>query len=173
MSMLSVATDQQRADRLRDLQAVARDREASADADKRNEGFVQVYPKGWARLQALIRTNPSAARVYAFLAEHIDGAAGAVVVSQEVMAAELGIHERTVRRLTTSLEQAGALVRLKVGTGVYAYCLDPDEVWRSWDNAKDVAAFRTKTLVRKSDKANAQVRRKLKLMLGQPELPLD
>jgi DNA-binding transcriptional regulator YhcF (GntR family) len=172
MTTAVVATEAQRQARLRDFaEADRRQQEASDDA-KRNRGFVQVYDKGWKRLQALIHTAPSAARVYAFLAQHIDGDTGAVVVSQEVMALELDIHERTVRRLTQQLEKAGAIVRIRIGVGVYAYALDPDEVWRSWDSSKDVAAFRTKTLVRKNDRANAQVRRKLKLMMGEPELPL-
>jgi DNA-binding Lrp family transcriptional regulator len=111
--------------------------------------------------------------VYSFLAEHIDGVAGAVVVSQDVIAKELGVHERTIRRLTAQLEEDGALVRIKVGTGVYAYALDPGEVWRSWDDKKECAAFVTKTLVLKSDRSNNQVRRKLKVMMGEPELPLD
>ena len=162
--------------RLRTAEFAAQDRarEAQDEEDKRaNRDFVQVYPKGWKRLQSLIRTNPSAARVYAFLAENVDGVCGAVVVSQEVMAKELEVHERTVRRLTQQLEDAGAILRIKVGTGVYAYALDPSEIWKSWDGKKDCAAFVTKTLVLKSDKANNQVRRKLKVMMGQSELGLE
>lgn len=159
--------------RLAEFAAQDRDEEAQDEAARRaNREFVQVYPKGWKRLQALIRTNPSAARVYAFLAEHIDGSCGAVVVAQEIIAKELEVHERTIRRLTQQLEAAGALVRIKVGTGVYAYALDPAEVWRSWDDKKECAAFVTKTLVLKSDRSNNQVRRKLKVMMGEPELPL-
>jgi DNA-binding transcriptional ArsR family regulator len=173
MDMISVSNEATRRSRMADFAALDRDQVAEDEAAKRsNREFVQVYPKGWKRLQVLIRTNPSAARVYAFLAEHIDGVAGAVVVSQEVIAKELDVHERTVRRLTGQLEEAGALVRIKVGTGVYAYALDPGEVWRSWDDKKECAAFVTRTLVLKSDRANAQVRRKLKVMLGEPELPL-
>lgn len=145
-------------------------KEAEEEASKRqNKNFVQVYPKGWKRLQGLIRTNPSAARVFAFLAENIDGSCGAVVVSQQVIAKELNVHERTIRRLTDWLEDEGAIVRIKIGTGVYAYALDPQEVWRSWDGKKELAAFVTKTLVLKSDKSNNQVRRKLKVMLGELE----
>lgn len=174
MEMIAVADQGARRARLADLAAQDRDRElADENARRGNREFVQVYPKGWKRLQSLLRTNPSAARVYAFIAEHIDGACGAVVVSQEVMAKELEVHERTIRRLTQQLETAGALVRIKVGTGVYAYALDPAEVWRSWDDKKDCAAFVTKTLVLKSDRGNNQVRRKLKVMMGEPELPLE
>lgn len=147
-------------------------REAADEAARRqNRDFVQVYPKGWKRLQALIKTNPSAARVYAFLAEHVDGTAGAVVVSQEVLAKELGVHVRTVKRLTKALEDAAAVVRIRVGTGVYAYALDPEEVWKSWDDKKEHAAFVTRTLVLKRDRENGEVRRKLRFMMGQPELP--
>ncbi|WP_024850051.1 helix-turn-helix domain-containing protein [Aminobacter sp. J41] len=160
-----VATDEHRRLRKMELEAQDRQDEAEREAKRKNRGFSQVYPKGWRRLQSLIQQNPAAARVYAFLAEHIDGTAGAVVVEQKVMAAALGVHEVTIRRQTKFLEQQGALVRIKVGTGVYAYALDPEEVWKTWDDQKDNAAFITKTLVRKSDKENNEVRRKLKVML--------
>ena len=170
----SVASMAERQIRLAEFAALDRDAEAKEEEGRRgNKNFVQVYPKGWKRLQTLIRTNPPAARVYAFLAEHVDGVCGAVVVSQEVLAKELDVHERTVRRLTQKLEECGAILRIKVGTGVYAYALDPEEIWKSWDDKKDCAAFVTKTLVLKSDRANNQVRRKLKFMMGEPELPLE
>lgn len=172
--MLTVGTDAQREMRRMDLAAQDRERELQQEAKKReNRDFVQVYPKGWKRLQDLIKSNPAAARVYAFLAEHIDGQAGAVVVSQEVIANALGVHEVTIRRQTKYLDDIGAIVRIKVGVGVYAYALDPSEIWKSWDEKKDNAAFLTRTLVRKSDAANKEVRRKLKVMLGEPELPLE
>ena len=170
------AVDDEATRRIRTAEFAAQDREqevADEAAKRANRDFVQVYPKGWKRLQSLIKTNPSAARVYAFLAEHIDGVAGAVVVSQDVMASELGVHVITIKRQTKLLEDEGALVRIRVGTGVYAYALDPGEIWRSWDGQKESAAFLTKTLVRKSDRSNNQVRRKLKVMMGNPELALD
>ena len=168
--MQSVASDAERRIRLAEFAAQDREQEVEDEAGRKgNRDFVQVYPKGWKRLQALIRTNPSAARVFAFLAEHVDGICGAVVVSQEVMAKELEVHERTIRRLTQQLEDAGAILRIKIGTGVYAYALDPSEIWRSWDEKKPMAAFVTKTLVLKSDRANGQVRRKLKVMMGESE----
>lgn len=166
--MRSVQTNHDRVIRRAELAALDHDAEAAQErARKSNADFVQVYPKGWKRLHHLIQTNPAGARIYAFLAEHIDGSCGAVVVSQEVLAEALDVHERTIRRITKKLEDDGAIVRIKVGTGVYAYALDPTEVWKSWDDKKAHAAFTTKTLVRKADKENGQVRRKLKVMLGQ------
>lgn len=163
----------------RRLELEARDREIALreEEEKKNSGFVQVYKKGWRRLQSLIQHNPGAARVFAFLAENIDGSCGAVVVSQNVLAEELNIVERTIRRHTKWLEEQGALVRIRVGSGVYAYALDPEEVWKSWDSKKEHAAFVTKTLVSKKDRENGTVKRRLSLMLkeqaGEPELPLE
>ena len=168
MAHVDVDTDLDR--RMRTAEFVAQDASAAAaeEAERRsNKDFVQVYPKGWRRLQALIQTNPSAARVYSFIAEHIDGVCGVVVVSQEVIAEALSVHVRTIKRQTKVLEDEGAIVRIRVGTGVYAYALDPDEVWKSWDNKKDLATFRTRTLVKKSDRANGNVNRKLRVMMGE------
>lgn len=175
MSIQEVATDADRRIRLAEFAAQEAAKAASEDAEKRaNRDFVQVYPKGWRRLQALIQNNPSAARVFSFLAENIDGTCGAVVVSQEVIADALNVHVRTIKRQTKVLEDQGAIVRIRVGTGVYAYALDPEEIWKSWDDKKEFAAFRTRTLVKKSDRANGQVRRKLKFMIGeQQDLPLS
>lgn len=166
------AVDGGAAGRMRRAELRARDSDAAAQEERARRGntdFVQVYPKGWARLDQLIQTNPQGARVYAFLAKHIDGSCGAVVVSQEILAQSLGVVERTIRRLTKRLEEEGAIVRIKVGTGVYAYALDPTEIWRSWDEKKEHAAFTTKTLVAKKDRSNGQVRRKLRVMLNESD----
>ena len=163
-----VASDEARAERQMELDAQDRDLVAETEAARRSDrDFTKVYQKGWNRIQSLMKEAPSAARVYAWLAQHIDGTSGAVVVSQEVMARALEVSEITVRRHTKMLEEKGAIVRIKVGTGVYAYALDPEEIWKSWADRKDEAAFTAKTLVRKSDRANAEVRRKLKIMVGE------
>ena len=152
--------------RMAEFAAQDRDREAADKAARReNENFVQVYPKGWARIRKIMKENPAAARVYLFLAEHIDSSTGSVCVAQEVLADELEVAPISIRRHTKWLEDNGAIVRIKVGTGVYAYALDPTDVWRSWDKGKATAAFNTKTLVRKADRANGDVRRKLSVML--------
>ena len=164
MDKIEVATDAQRTARLAELRAQDRDAEAAAARGRKNEGFVQVYKPGWNRLQTLIQQSPQAARVYAFLAEHIDGVCGTVVVSQKILAEELGVHFRTIRRQTLFLEEQGALVRIRIGAGVYAYCLNPNEVWRSWDTQKKHAAFVTRTLVSKKDRENGKVDRRLRLM---------
>ncbi len=176
--MRQVATDQDRRVRRVELEAEDRQREAQEAAAQEkartsNKNFTQVYPKGWARIRELINTNPSAAKLYTFLAEHMQGSEGAVVVSQEVMAEALGVHVITIKRHSKFLENQGALVRIRVGTGVYAYALDPSEVWKTWDDKKELAAFATRTLVLKRDRQNGQVRRKLAVMMGESKAGSD
>jgi hypothetical protein len=146
-----------------------------SEEERKNSGFVQVYPKGWARLRWLMQEKPTAARLYSWIAEHMDPDGGALVVSQVVMSEALGISEITVRRLTKWMEDRRVMFRVRVGSGVYAYALDPDEVWKAWDTQKDTAVFRTKTLVKKKDSFNKTVERRIKMMMkeaaGEPELP--
>lgn len=147
----------------------------NVDEERKNRDFVQVYPKGWRRLRWLMQEKPTAARLYSWIAEHMDPDGGALIVSQVVMAEAMGASEITIRRLTKWLEDHNVMVRVRVGSGVYAYALDPEEVWRAWDTTKDHAVFRTKTLVKKRDAHNRQVERRIRMMLkeaaGEPELP--
>ena len=91
---------------------------------------------------------------------------GVVVAAQTVLAEMLGVTDRTIRTLTKALEEQGAVVRIRVGAGTYAYALDPDEVWKAWDVQKDHAVFRTKTLVSKRGD-NSVVKRRLQVMIAE------
>jgi Fe2+ or Zn2+ uptake regulation protein len=148
----------------------------NAESSRENRNFVQIYPKGWSRLRTLISDNPTAAKVYAILAEHIDTKFGAVTVSQELLAELTGVSVRTIARATKYLEDSNALVRIKVSGGLYSYALNPHEIWRSWDKHKDYAAFRTRTMVSKKDQ-DGIIRQRLSMMMreqaGEPELPFD
>lgn len=143
--------------------------------DEKNSNFTQVYPLGWRRLRWLMDQKPTAARLYTFIAENMDPDGGVLVASQEVLAEATGVSEITVRRLTKWLEDNHVIVRVRVGNGVYAYALNPNEVWKAWNTTKDHAVFKTKTLVKKRDRHNAQVARRIKTMMkeatGTPELP--
>ena len=140
------------------------DEDKKARETKKNKDFVQVYEKGFERISNLISKNPSAAKLYVFLANHIEPGTGAVVVSQELLAEELKVSTRTIRRLSKALEEEGAMIRIRLGAGsIYAYCLDPEEVWKSWNTSKKYAAFTTKTLAHKND--NGDIKRRLMVML--------
>lgn len=159
-------------DRRRALAADDREREARLVEERKNAGFTQVYGPGWKRLQLLVKENPPAARLYMWIAEHSEGP-GVVVASQDLIAEQLNIHRTTVWRLSKALEKAEALVRIKVHGSVWAYALNPHEVWKGWNTTKEHAVFVTKTLVKKGDVANKLVDRRLRTMMGEPELPFD
>jgi CTP-dependent riboflavin kinase len=161
---LSVSTTEQRLQRFIQCVKDQLEEDRQARETKKNKDFVQVYEKGFQRISSLINNNPSAAKLYVFLANYIEPGTGAVVASQELLAEELGVSSRTIRRLSKVLEEEGAIIRIRLGAGsIYAYCLDPEEVWKSWDTSKKYAAFNSKTLARKND--NGNVKRRLMVML--------
>jgi SOS-response transcriptional repressor LexA len=144
------------------------------DKSRENRGFVQVYQLGWKRLQILMQTNPNAARLYALLAEHLDGT-GAVVATQEVLADMLGVSTKTIARHAKALEDAKALVRIPL-SGATAYALNPEEVWRAYDSGKEHAAFHTRTLVKARGGEAELIKRRLMVLLreqGEPQLPFE
>ncbi|WP_159202541.1 hypothetical protein, partial [Klebsiella pneumoniae] len=93
--------------------------------------------------------NAGAFGLYSFFAENIDPTCGAVVCDQQFLADKMNVNRRTISRWLSYLEENRALVRIPVAGKVCAYALDPHEVWKGYDNAKDYAAFVTKTLVNK------------------------
>ena len=72
-------------------------------------------------------------------------------------------------RHVKSLEDLGAIIVLKNGT-TNVYCLNPAEVWKSFDNAKPYAAFNTRTLVSKAE--NPWVKKRLAVLL-EGQLPKE
>ena len=168
MQEISVKDDDERLSRMLDLAGMASDQKVrDRQAKRANAGFTQVSTKGWARITELISRNPQVAKTYCFLAAHVSGETNAVTVNQETLAEATDTSVSTIYRHTKELEAIGALVRIRVGPGTYAYCLDPEEIWRYWGNAKKFAAFNTKTLV--SKKANAVVARQMKMLFGTPD----
>ena len=166
---LSISTQEERLQRFMALVEEKLDEDQKARETKKNKDFVQVYEKGFCRIASLIGKNASAAKLYIFFAEHIEPGTGAVIASQELLAEELGVTTRTIRRLTKVLEEEGAIIRIRLGAGgIYAYCLDPEEVWKSWETSKKYAAFRTKTLARKED--NGDIKRRMMIMLKSEEV---
>lgn len=134
---------------------------AMEKARKENRGFKQMYPRGFWRIQELIKTAPQAAQLYIWLAANV-GAAGAVVATRELMAEELKVSTKTITRRLKELEDAHAVVRIHITAGVYAYAISPEEVWAGVNAAKATAAFYTRTLAKVSD--CGKLKRHLKMM---------
>ena len=147
MQSMTVATDAERRMRMRDLALQEQQETKEREEARKNSGFTQIYPMGWKRLIALAKGNEAAFELYTFFAEHIDPSCGAVVCDQKFLAGRIGVSTRTIQRYLTYLEDHNAIVRIPVAGRVCAYALDPHEVWKGYDNAKEYAAFKTKTLV--------------------------
>jgi len=149
MQSVTVATETQRRIRQRELAAADEKEAQEREEARKNKGFTQVYSKGWRRIRELSKGNAGAAGLYAFFAEHIDPTCGAVVCDQQFLAHHMEVSTRTIRNWIKYLETERALVRIPVAGRVSAYALNPHEVWKGYDNAKEYAAFVTKTLVNK------------------------
>lgn len=159
---MQVINEEQRRVRLSQL--------AADDAqESRNKGFTQVYSKGWKRVRELSKGNSGAAGLYAFFAENIDPACGAVVCDQQFLAEQMEVNRSTISRWLKYLEDNRALVRIPVAGRVCAYALDPHEVWKGYDNGKSYAAFVTKTLVNR----DGSIKRRIMAMFSHDELPDD
>lgn len=178
MAALNLRTHEER-EQFRERLAAGRD-DAISDAERRrmNSDFAQVYPKGWARMRELLKETKSQAPLllYTFIAEHIDPDGGVLVADQETICEAIGISRTTLWRAITFLEDRNAILRLTVGGSVSAYALDPTEIWKSWDSAKESAVFNTRTMVRKKAQPDL-IQRKMQVMMkqrmGAPELPFD
>lgn len=147
--VISVETEAARNLRKKELVELERQEQEKIEEARKNKGFTQVYSKGWKRVRELSKENPGAAGLYSFFAEHIDPSCGAVVCDQQFLADQFEVSTRTIRTRLKYLESKNALIKIPVAGRVCAYALDPHEVWRGYDNAKEYAAFMTKTLVNK------------------------
>ena len=166
----TVSTPEQRLGRFMQLVNNRLDEELENKNRKKNKNFTQMYPKGFDRVIAIIEEYPLAAKLYMFFAKHIEPGTGALVASQDLLAHELNVSVRSIQRATKWLDENNIVIKIRLGAGsVYGYCLDPDEVWKSWNTNKKYAAFNTKTLARHKD--NGDIKRKLMVMVKTKNTP--
>lgn len=131
------------------------------EEERKNRGFAQFYRQGLRTVSRVAKENPQALAMWMLICEEIDASCGAVVASQKWLAGHLGVSDRTIRRWTKYLEEAGILITIPIQGGVLAYAVNPEMVWKGYDNGKDYASFATKTLVSK----DGNVERRLKLLM--------
>ena len=127
--------------------------------------FAKVYERGFDSIDA-ISQNRTALRVWIFIAKNCDHL-NALVCSVDLMADELDVNERTIRRATKWLEDNGHLVIMKIGTA-NAYHLNPYDLWKNYDKYKGYCGFHAHTLV--SKKQNKNLKRRLTHIQGQRDL---
>lgn len=144
--MLEIVTETQRKVRQLDINEEKKQIEIKQEEERKNHKFTQTYPLGWKRMAELARNNAQALQLYIFLANHLDPTCGAVVASQQFLAEKLGVTTKTIARWSQFLEKEEALVRIPVAGKVYAYALNPYEVWKGYNTGKEYAVFNSKTL---------------------------
>jgi len=158
-----VSTEAEIKDRTLELKAIERMEKDEIDEKRKNKDFTQTYPQGWQTLRRLINLNSKAAALYSFLAENIDSGCGAVVADQPFLAKQLKVSVRTIQRWILFLEKENAIAKIPVSGKIYAYALNPREVWKGYNTSKEYAAFVTKTLVN----FDGDIKRKLQGMFTQ------
>jgi hypothetical protein len=136
-------------------------------ASRENRNFTQIYDRGWRKLNGLLQESPSVARFWVFLAEQID-TSGVVVATQATLAKAMGVRStKTIQRWSEALENHHSLVRIPLSGGVYAYALNPEEVWKAYDKDKEYAVFNTKTMKNTMGVGVPQIRRKVKILMDE------
>lgn len=151
--------------------------QAADDAPQAPRGphFTKLYAKGTAALKGLLATSPTAAQLYLFLVEQC-GHDNAVVCTYATLADELEMSERTIRRAVRLLEERQHVVIAKMGTA-NAYILNPQEVWKTYEDHKRFCAFSARALVSKTENGNLRQRlthlrnRQTDMELDQPAKP--
>lgn len=123
--------------------------------------FTKAYEECWQRLDYIIAQHPSAARLYSFLAKEMKYNTGAVVCTRDLIAKSLGVSSRTITNWTNTLRESGALITIPVHGKVLAYCLNPNEVWKGVDEAKEYAAFHACVLVETDAEAYQAFRKRM------------
>lgn len=144
--MFEIVTETRRKVRQLDINEEKKQTEIKQEEERKNHRFTQTYPLGWKRMAELARNNAQALQLYIFLANHLDPTCGAVVASQQFLAERLGVTTKTIARWSQFLEKEEALVRIPVAGKVYAYALNPYEVWKGYNTGKEYAVFNSKTL---------------------------
>lgn len=131
--------------------------QASEEARKEARGprFTKVYDKGVRAISGLL-DNPAAAKLYLFLVNNC-GHDNAVVCTYGVLADELELSERTIRRAVRLLEDRHHIALAKIGTA-NAYILNPQEVWKTYEDHKKFCGFSARALVSKTENGNLKKR---------------
>jgi hypothetical protein len=126
--------------------------------------FTKLYERGWDRIGQLVtlKGGPTVAKLWVFLARNC-GHDNALSCTVDLLAEELEVSEKSIRRAAKYLEEHGALVIAKLGTA-NVYILNDGEIWKTYEDHKRFCGFRAKTLV--SEKANPGLKRRLTHMRG-------
>jgi hypothetical protein len=146
----TIFTEQDRLDRLRDLEAQERDRQIKQDAEKKNPPFVQLTRKRMPDLRKHNTVNPLAVNIFLFIAEHM-GRDNILICSTSVLVEEMGKSRATVARAIKYLKDEKLLEAVKFGSCT-GYAVSGEYVWTTFNQPGRYAVFENaKALASKSE----------------------
>ena len=118
----------------------------------RNDNFVMFFRKHAPEIDALLKENPVAYRLFYFIANNMNHY-NALVASYQVFMEALDISKATTYRSIKLLQEKGLLEIKKSGSS-NIYILNQEIVWTSWANNKQYCEFTGKIMLAKSENPN-------------------
>lgn len=113
--------------------------------------WVQIEREGLRAWRILVREAPRAAELMMELASRV-GSHNAVIVSQKMLAAELGVHSRTIYRAIETLRERNWIeVRNVDFSGTKAYVLNNRVVWTGSRDGLRFALFSAAVILSETD----------------------
>lgn len=114
-----------------------------------NDNFIQIYIDHIPVLSRMIQENAMAARIFMWLVQHMDKK-NALVISQQTLAEQMGIHRNSVSSAIKYLREIKALDIINTGNSK-VFAINAQIVWQSGADNKKYAWFDAKVFVSESE----------------------
>lgn len=124
----------------------------------KNYNFVQFYRHNMKAYSELIKKNPTAARIFMFLVEHMTYE-NAVTCSNQVLQEQIGKSRQTIWKAVKLLKDSGYLQIFRLGGGANTYTLNKNIVWTGSKQGKEYFKFDGPVLISAEENKKFQKRR--------------
>ena len=124
----------------------------------KNYNFIQFYKHNMKAYRALISQNPTAAKIFLFLAEHMTHE-NAVTCSNQVLQEQMGKSRQTIWKAIKVLKESGYLDVYRLGGGANTYTLNKNVVWSGTKEAKQYCVFEGPVLISAEENKKIEKRR--------------
>jgi DNA-binding transcriptional regulator YhcF (GntR family) len=114
-----------------------------------NDNFIQIYVDHISVLSQMIQENGMAARIFMWLVQHMDKR-NALVISQQTLAEQMGIHRNSVSSAIKYLREIKAMDIVNTGNSK-VFAINAQIMWQSGASKKKFAWFDAKVFVSESE----------------------
>lgn len=155
----------------REMELRQEEAEKHLEEARKNRGFAMIFDDiGTAALRAVAEKSGQAISLFFWLAREMD-AKGAVIITNNTLAAAMGIPASNISRSLRILRDAGVIATMTTGGG-NCHCINPDIAWRSTDNGKKYALFHAVVVVPKEEMDEKMERAKRNLQASEKGMRL-